>query len=94
MIASVGKPSSQMIASVLKRVQRPAGECVMTGERLETDVAMALAAGTATALTLTGATSEAMAARSDTMPTCALRSLEERLPDEFRAHRRAVMGVS
>ena len=46
----------------------------MTGDRLETDVRMGLDAGMAAALTLTGATTEAMLRASAIEPTSVLRT--------------------
>jgi ribonucleotide monophosphatase NagD (HAD superfamily) len=59
-----------------------ADDCVMTGDRLETDVRMGLDAGMAAALTLTGATSEAMLGESVVQPTYVLRRLKDLLPRE------------
>jgi NagD protein len=54
----------------------------MTGDRLETDVAMGLNAGMAAALVLTGATDERMLAASPIKPTYVLRRLADLLPTE------------
>lgn len=66
--AVVGKPSAYMAEAILGP-HLPPERCIMTGDRLETDVLMGLDAGMSGALTLTGATSEAMAAQSDIIPT-------------------------
>ncbi len=78
--AVVGKPSRYTIDAVLNLVQLPASECVMTGDRLETDIKMGLNAGMSSALALTGATTEAMLALSDIKPTYVLRQLSDLLP--------------
>ncbi len=52
-----GKPSTAMIEAALHHMGLPAGEVLMTGDRLETDVLMGRQAGTGTALVLTGVTS-------------------------------------
>jgi len=78
--AIVGKPARHTIDAVLKLVRLPPARCVMVGDRLETDVQMGLDAGMAAALTLTGATTEAMVAASAIRPTYVLRRLEELLP--------------
>ncbi len=78
--AIVGKPSPHTIAAILNLVQLPAADCLMTGDRLETDVQMGLEAGMAAALTLTGATTEAMLTASPIRPTYVVRSLAELLP--------------
>lgn len=54
--AVVGKPSPHIARVALDRLGLPAGEVVMVGDRLLTDVALARAAGMVGALVLTGAT--------------------------------------
>jgi NagD protein len=78
--AVVGKPSRFMIEAALRLLDLPAAECLMTGDRLETDVVMGQEAGMPTALPLTGATSEAALAASSIQPTYVLRRLAEVLP--------------
>lgn len=51
---NVGKPSALMLRTALSVLDLPASECVMVGDRLHTDVAMAVAAGLDSALVLTG----------------------------------------
>lgn len=82
--AIVGKPSIHTIRSILKLVDLPACDCVMTGDRLETDVRMALDAGMAAALTLTGVTSADMLAGSEIKPTYLLNALGDLLPETAR----------
>ncbi len=79
--AIVGKPSSYMAEAVLGLLNLPPAECLMTGDRLETDVLMGLDAGMAAALTLTGATSMAQAAASAIRPTYVVSRLAELLPN-------------
>lgn len=79
--AIVGKPSAHMAAAALSLLDLPPAECLMTGDRLETDVLMGLDAGMAAALTLTGATSAAQAAASPIKPTFVVSRLAELLPD-------------
>lgn len=79
--AIVGKPSQHMANAALSLLDLPAAECLMTGDRLETDVLMGLDAGMAAALTLTGATSAAQAAASSIRPTYVVSGLAELLPD-------------
>jgi len=57
----------------------PAQDCLMTGDRLETDVKMGLEAGMFAALTLTGATHESDLAGSSIRPTYILRHLGDLL---------------
>jgi NagD protein len=79
--AIVGKPSAHMAAAALSLLDLPPAECLMTGDRLETDVLMGLDAGMSAALTLTGATSPAQAAASSIRPTYVVSRLAELLPD-------------
>lgn len=78
--AVVGKPSRYMIEAALSLMGLPASNCLMTGDRLETDVRMGLDAGMSAALILTGATPESALASSAIKPTYVLRSLSELLP--------------
>jgi NagD protein len=78
--AVVGKPSAHMAEAILGLVQLPPERCLMTGDRLETDVQMGLDAGMAAALTLTGATSEADLASSPVRPHYVIQQLADLLP--------------
>lgn len=78
--AIVGKPSHYMAESVLERLSLAPHQCLMVGDRLETDVLFGLNAGMDAALTLTGATDEMMLASSAIRPTYVLRALSELLP--------------
>ena len=77
--AVVGKPSAYMAEAVLGLLNMSPEQCVMTGDRLETDVLMGLNAGMAGALTLTGATDEATLAVSEIASTYILRQLSDLL---------------
>lgn len=77
--AVVGKPSTYMIEAALNLMDLPAQDCLMTGDRLETDVKMGLEAGMFAALTLTGATHESDLAGSSIRPTYILRHLGDLL---------------
>lgn len=79
--AIVGKPSPYAIEAILDRLHLPPEECIMTGDRLETDIAMGLHAGMATALVLTGATDAAAAEVSPIRPTYVLERLRNLLPE-------------
>ncbi len=57
-----GKPDPYMLAAALARLELPAERCVMIGDRLMTDIRMALDAGMPSALVLTGETTPAMLA--------------------------------
>jgi len=77
--AIVGKPSHYMAQAVLNILHLPPERCIMVGDRLETDVKMGLDAGMSAALTLTGATTEAMLAKSAIHPTYVLHQLGDLL---------------
>ena len=78
--AVVGKPSTYMIEAALHLMDLPAADCLMTGDRLETDILMGREAGMSTALPLTGATPESALAGSPVKPTYVLRRLGDLLP--------------
>jgi NagD protein len=78
--AVVGKPSHYMIEAALNLMDLPAADCLMTGDRLETDIRMGQEAGMSTALMLTGATPESALADSSIHPTYVLHRLSELLP--------------
>ena len=78
--AIVGKPSRHTSEAILAKLDLPPGECLMTGDRLETDVRMGLDAGMAAALALTGATTAEMLRGSSVMPTYVIRRLSDLLP--------------
>jgi phosphoglycolate/pyridoxal phosphate phosphatase family enzyme len=77
----VGKPSSYMTSAILHLLQMPPERCIITGDRLETDVQMGLKAGMTTALTLTGATTWQDAQASPVKPHFMLNDLSELLPE-------------
>jgi NagD protein len=76
----VGKPSRWMAQAVLTLLDLPPDRCLMTGDRLETDVQMGLNAGMAAALVLTGATGEAQLAASPIRPTYVIHRLDQLIP--------------
>jgi phosphoglycolate/pyridoxal phosphate phosphatase family enzyme len=78
--AIVGKPSRHMADAILHLLQMPPERCIMTGDRLETDVQLGLNAGMTTALTLTGATSLHTALASTIKPHFILNDLGDLLP--------------
>jgi NagD protein len=78
--AMVGKPSLHMTNAILNLLQLPPDRCLMTGDRLETDVQMGLTAGMAAALTLTGATTLQDAQASAVKPHFILNDLGDLLP--------------
>jgi NagD protein len=78
--AVVGKPSAHMAEAILNLLDIPPDRCIMTGDRLETDVQMGLNVGMAAALTLTGATGEADLAESPIRPTYVIHQLDQLIP--------------
>ncbi len=78
--AVVGKPSVYTIEAILDLLNLPVERCIITGDRLETDVAMGLNAGMDAALVLTGATPAAALATSPIRPTYVLERLADLLP--------------
>jgi arabinose operon protein AraL len=72
-----GKPSPQMIAAALQRMELQPQQVLMVGDRLETDILMGHQAGTATALVLTGVTSRDQLNRSQIRPHYVLESVGE-----------------
>lgn len=78
--AVVGKPSQHMVAAILAHLDLPSGECLVVGDRLETDVSMGLDAGMDTALVLTGATAASEVAGSPIRPTRVISQLSDLLP--------------
>jgi NagD protein len=81
----VGKPSRRMSEAALELLDLPPGECLMTGDRLETDVRMGLDAGMSAALALTGATGVEALERSEVRPTYVLEQLADLLPSTAAA---------
>lgn len=78
--AIVGKPSAHMAGTLLARLALPAGDTVLVGDRLATDVRMAHEAGMASALVLTGATEAGEIAAAFTVPDFILAGVAEILP--------------
>jgi HAD superfamily hydrolase (TIGR01450 family) len=78
-----GKPDTVMLETALERVGLPASKCVMSGDRLSTDIRMAHRAGMASALPLTGETTLAMLdqAEPSTRPTFTLERIDHILPE-------------
>jgi len=81
----MGKPSAIMAGVILERLGVPPAAVLVTGDRLETDLALARGAGMASALVLTGATDGAALAASTVQPDYVLTSLPEILPDALPA---------
>ena len=80
--ANLGKPGAEMLETVLGMLGLSADRCVMVGDRLSTDIAMAATAGMDSALVLTGETTPEMAARlaPHDAPTWILDRIDHLLP--------------
>lgn len=77
--AITGKPSPIMIKVVTDMLHVPPDQCIMVGDRLETDIRMGIDAGMATGLVLTGdATPEKLIA-SGLQPTLVLERIDRLL---------------
>lgn len=72
-----GKPSPLMLQTALERLGLPAGQCLMVGDRLETDVAMGRAGGTWTAAVLTGVTTPEILAATPHRPDFVCAGIDE-----------------
>jgi ribonucleotide monophosphatase NagD (HAD superfamily) len=66
-----------MAQAVLDLLQLPPARCLMTGDRLETDILMGHNADMPTALTLTGATTTADLEMSEIQPTYLINQLSD-----------------
>ena len=79
--ANLGKPSPVMLQTSLKILGLPASECLMVGDRLHTDIAMAVDAGVDSALVLTGESTrdDVAAAPPDRRPTFVVERIDHLL---------------
>jgi len=84
---NVGKPSPVMLRTAVDILGVPASECVMVGDRVYTDIAMALDAGIDSALVLTGeSTMQTVDALAEhRRPTYVLERIDELLGDRLDA---------
>jgi 4-nitrophenyl phosphatase len=64
----LGKPSEPAVEMIRERLPCPPEECLVVGDRLNTDVALGARAGMTTVLVLSGVTDEATLAASDVTP--------------------------
>ena len=72
-----GKPSALVTETVLARLALPARQCVIVGDRLETDIVMGHQAGMRTALVLTGVTQRKELIHAPVQPDHVLESIVE-----------------
>ena len=79
---NVGKPDPLMLETVMELLELNAKDCVMTGDRLYTDIRMALDAGMPSAVVLTGETTAEMLAAElpENMPTYVLDRIDRLIP--------------
>jgi 4-nitrophenyl phosphatase len=75
--AVLGKPSAATADLLAERVGADPVDCLLVGDRLDTDVAMGERAGMETALVLTGAATRADVAEADVEPDHVLASLAD-----------------
>ena len=76
----VGKPSPIMGRALVERLAAAPAECLIVGDRLETDVALGAASGMASALVLTGATTLERALGAEPRPDFIVERIGEVLP--------------
>lgn len=77
-----GKPSKLMVKAALDRLELPPEDCLLVGDRLETDIKMGNDHGISTALVLTGVTSREDLAGSSIEPNYVLENLYQ-LPEKL-----------
>jgi phosphoglycolate/pyridoxal phosphate phosphatase family enzyme len=75
-----GKPSPLIMETAVQRLGVPAARCMMTGDRLETDIYMGQQAGMVTTVTLTGVATREEALRLPHPPDFIVQTLVE-IPD-------------
>ena len=81
---NTGKPDPIMLKTITEMVGLNAGECVMTGDRLYTEIRMALNAGMPSAVVFTGETTpEMLAGEEDNVPEFVLDRIDRLLPQEM-----------
>ena len=76
----VGKPNPLILRTILTKLGLAAADCLMMGDRLETDIVMGTESGMVTALVLTGATRREQLVGSDVRPDFVLDSIAGLLP--------------
>jgi HAD superfamily hydrolase (TIGR01450 family) len=83
--ANVGKPDPIMLETIMDLVGLETEDCVMTGDRLYTEIRMASEAGMPSAVVLTGETrAEDLEKESETIPDFALERIDHLMPADLR----------
>jgi HAD superfamily hydrolase (TIGR01450 family) len=79
---NAGKPGPLMLEAAMELLGLDVGDCVLVGDRLSTDIAMAVAAGMPSAVVLTGETTPELlaAAPPEQRPTWVLDRIDRLLP--------------
>jgi len=72
-----GKPSHFIINEIIKKISLPVNECILIGDRLETDILMANQNGISSALVLSGVTKEEQLHNSKIKPNYILNSIAD-----------------
>ncbi len=76
----VGKPNTGIVDAALRRTGLRAEELAMVGDRLYTDIETGLRSGMLSILVMSGETTEAMLAASDTVPDLKFDRLSDMIP--------------
>lgn len=81
-VQTVGKPDPSMVAEALRGIDVDPARCVMVGDRLATDIQMAVRAGMASAMVLTGDSTldDVAAADPADRPSFVLERVDELVP--------------
>jgi NagD protein len=75
--AIAGKPSPLIIQTALEAMGLPPGDCILIGDRLETDIKMGQDSGIATGIVLTGVTDEKTLRESSIQPDFVFQSIAD-----------------
>jgi NagD protein len=79
--AVLGKPGEHMAAELLRRLAVPAGQALIVGDRLSTDIAMSRSLGMTSVLVLSGATTADEVPGSPQRPDYVIDGIAALLPD-------------
>jgi ribonucleotide monophosphatase NagD (HAD superfamily) len=85
---NTGKPGQIMVQALLRRLKANVRDCLMVGDRVSTDIAMARVAGMDSALVLSGDTTAAAARElgPEDSPTWLLPGIAQLLPRADHGH--------